>query len=109
MSASYLLIETRDPFEVADVRRTYELAAGLAREKNNVTLLLLENGVFAARESALSSELSSIAGEGVTVLADDFSLRERGIAAGRVIPRVRPSSLDVVIDHLAQGHRVLWH
>ncbi|PTL79849.1 DsrE family protein [Vitiosangium sp. GDMCC 1.1324] len=105
----FLLIETRDPFESADVFRTFELAASLVRERNTVTVLLVENGVFAARESAVSGQVALLARAGVTVLADDFSLKERGIDPGRLVPVVSPSSLDVVIDHLAGGHKVLWH
>ena len=51
----------------------------------------------------------SVADAGVQVLADDFSLRERGIVAQRLVSGVKPSPLDVVIDQLAEGRKVLWH
>ena len=38
--ANYLLIESRDPFESNDIGQLYELAAGLARDGNSVTLFL---------------------------------------------------------------------
>ena len=107
--SSYLLIESRDPFESNDVQRTYELAAGLVARSESVTLFLVENGVFAARESAASGALVDLAKKGVTVQADSFSLRERGIDANRIIPAVKAVSLEAVIDHLEQGHKVLWH
>jgi sulfur relay (sulfurtransferase) complex TusBCD TusD component (DsrE family) len=107
--ASYLLIESRDPFEIQDVRRTYELASNLAKESNGVTLFLVENGVFAARESAASQALTSLAAQGVTVLADAFSLRERGIHSGRLTPPVAVASVEDVVDHLAKEDLVLWH
>lgn len=107
--STYLLIESRDPFEIQDVRRTQELASSLARDKHDVTLLFIENGVFAARESALSPQLAALARDGVRLLAEEFSLRERGITPAETIPAVGRTGLDTVIDHLEQGHRLLWH
>jgi hypothetical protein len=45
----------------------------------------------------------------VEVLADEFSLRERGIPESRLTPGVRPAPLDVVIDRLADDWKALWH
>ena len=105
----YLLIESRDPFESRDAERLGELAAGLVREGHAVTLFLVQNGVFAARIAARAGALSTALPAGVTVLADDFSLRERGVLAERLAPAVAPASLDVVIEHLEQGGKALWH
>jgi uncharacterized OsmC-like protein len=105
--AQYLLIESRDPFESNDVGYYYDLAKGLVEEGNQVTLFLAQNGVLSARPSAHSAALSALAQGGVTVLADDFSLRERGIA--NVVDGVAPAPIDVVVDHLAGGHKTLWH
>ena len=103
----YLLIESRDPFESNDVSYYYDLARGLAESGNQVTLLLVQNGVLSARPSAHSAALSALARSGVTVLADDFSLQERGIA--KLAEGVAATSIDVVVDHLAAGHKTLWH
>ena len=105
----YLLIESRDPFDSHDVAHTYDLAQGLAREGNEVTLFLVQNGVLPARRSARSQSLENVARAGVQVLADDFSLRERGITADRLATGVTPSPLDVVIDHMEDGRKVVWH
>ncbi len=105
----YLLIESRDPFDSKDVSFSYELAKRLKAEGDEVTLFLVQNGVLAARPSHAAEALKSVADAGVQVLADEFSLRERGIAAGRVISGVKPSPLDIVIDQLADGRKVLWH
>ena len=107
--AKYLLIESRDPFESNDVASYYELASGLAREGNQVTLLLVQNGVFPARRSSRSGALADVAASGVEILADEFSLKERGITAERMLPVVKPAPLDVVVDHLAEGRKALWH
>ncbi|MGH9872888.1 MAG: DsrE family protein [Pyrinomonadaceae bacterium] len=105
--AQYMLIESRDPFESNDVDYYYNLAKGLAEGGNQVTLFLAQNGVLSVRPSAHSAALSMLARSGVTVLADDFSLRERGIV--RLAEGVAVASIDVVVDHLAAGHKTLWH
>ena len=105
--AEYLLIESRDPFESNDVGYYYDLAKGLVDGGNQVTLFLAQNGVLSARPSAHSAALSVLAQSGVTVLADDFSLQERGIA--KLAEGVAAAPIDVVVDHLAAGHKTLWH
>ena len=106
--ANYLLIESRDPFEWNDVARTYALASGLAKEGNQVTLFLVQNAVLPARRSTRSAELTSLARAGVRVLADDFSLRERGVDQGSLAEGVSPSPIDTVVDGLAAGHKAIW-
>jgi len=105
--AEYLLIESRDPFESNDVGYYYDLAKGLVEDGNEVTLFLLQNGVLAARPSIHSAKLDVLTRSGVTVLADDFSLQERGI--GKLAEGVSAAAIDVVVDHLAAGHKTLWH
>ena len=105
--AEYLLIESRDPFESNDVGYYYDLAKGLVDGGNQVTLFLAQNGVLSARPSAHSDALSALARSGVKVLADDFSLQERGIA--KLAEGVAAAPIDVVVDHLAAGHKTLWH
>ena len=105
--AQYLLIESRDPFESNDVGYYYDLAKGLVEGGNQVTLFLAQNGVLSARPSAQSAVLGVLARSGVTVLADDFSLQERGIA--KLAEGVAAAAIDVVVDQLAAGHKTLWH
>ena len=107
--AKYLLIESRDPFDANDVANFYDLATGLARDGNDVSLFLVQNGVFPARPGSRSAALSAVAEAGVTVLADEFSLRERGISSDRLASGVTPAPLDTVIDQLAEGRKALWH
>jgi sulfur relay (sulfurtransferase) complex TusBCD TusD component (DsrE family) len=106
--AKYLLIESRDPFEWNDVSRQYDLAKSLKKEGHEVTVFLVQNGVLPARKSTRSEALSKLAQEGVEVLADSFSLRERGIAAARLAPGIKSAELDVVIDQLADGRKAVW-
>ena len=53
--------------------------------------------------------LDELVQSGVEVLADDFSLRERGIPTGRLQAGIKSSPLDVVVDGLAEGCKVIWH
>ena len=105
--AAYLLIESRDPFESKDVAYYCDLARGLLQAGNEVTLLLVQNAVFAARLSAHSPELRSLVGSGIKMLADDFALRERGIT--KLSEGIGIAPIDVVVDHLEAGHKTLWH
>ena len=105
----YLLIESRDPFDSNDTGFCRDLATQLAAANNEVTLFLVQNGVLPARSSTRTPALEALARAGVRVLADDFSLRERGIGRERLAPCVEPAPIDVVTEHLAGGAKVLWH
>jgi sulfur relay (sulfurtransferase) complex TusBCD TusD component (DsrE family) len=105
----YCLIESRDPFDSNDTNFCHALARQLAAQKNEVTLFLVQNGVLPARAGAKSGDLASLAGAGVKVLADAFSLRERGIDEKRLAAGVTAAPLDVVLDALGDGTRVIWH
>jgi sulfur transfer complex TusBCD TusB component (DsrH family) len=105
--ADYLLIESRDPFESNDVGYYYDLARGLAEAGNQVTLFLVQNAVLATRPLARSPALRSLIGAGVTVLADDFAVQERGIT--RLVDGVRIAPIEAVVDHMEAGHKTLWH
>jgi sulfur relay (sulfurtransferase) complex TusBCD TusD component (DsrE family) len=106
--ASYLLFESQEPFESAEVPRHYELAAGLAQEGNQVTVFLIQNGVSVARRSVGSDAFGRLVRSGVAVLADEFSLRERGIAPSRLAPGVKIATLDDAVDQFAEGRKALW-
>ena len=106
--SDYILIQSRDPNESRTVERFYGLAQNLASNGSKVTLFLVQDGVFAARGSAQSAALSETAEAGVEVLADDFSLRERGIDNDKVISGVVSAPLDAVVDHMAAGRKPIW-
>ena len=106
---SYLLIESRDPFDSNDTGFCRDLATQLAAAKNDVTLFLVQNGVLPARSGARSGDLTKLAGAGIRVLADSFSLKERGIDEKGLASGVTAAPLDVVLDALAAGAKVIWH
>lgn len=105
----YLFIESRSPAESGRLAQSYALAADLAARGDKVTVYLVQNGVLAARRGAASGGLDVVLGAGVEVLADDFSLRERGIAADTLAARIAPAPLETVIDRLARGAKTLWN
>jgi hypothetical protein len=107
--SDYLLIESRDPYEANDVSYLYRLAAGLAGNGGRVTLFHVQNGVLPARAGARGDGLLAAARAGVEVLADEFSLRERGIPRDGLVPGVRPAPIEAVIDALLEGRKVVWH
>ncbi len=107
--AKYMLIESRDPFDSHDVALTYDLASGLASAGHDVTIFLVQNGVLPARRGARIDKLAAAVAAGIRVIADEFSLRERGIPHARLHAGIEPAPIDVVIDHLADGHKTLWH
>ena len=57
----------------------------------------------------VTADLATAMGAGVRVLADSFSLKERGIDENRLAPGVAAAPLDVVLDALAEGAKVIWH
>ena len=107
--AQYLLIESRDPFDSNDVETFYNLAAGLVKSGNDVTLFLVQNGVLPTRPCSQARALTDLADAGVSILADSFSLSERGISAEQLAQGVAAAPLDVVVDQLAEGCKAIWH
>jgi hypothetical protein len=107
--SAYLLIESRDPFEWSEVARTYELATQLRAAGHEVALFLVQNAVLPVRAGCRRAGLDRITGTGIDVLADDFSLRERGIAATALLNGIRPASIDFVIERMAAGWKTIWH
>jgi len=107
--AKYIFIQSRDPFSSLEAAHDVEIIAELARAGGDVTVFLVQNGVLPARRSARSEALSELAANGVRVLADDYSLRVRGIAETRLAPGVRVGSLEAVLDAMVEGSKAIWH
>jgi hypothetical protein len=107
--SNYVLIESRDPFESCDASMLHELAIGQAGEGNEVTVFFIQNGVLPARGgSRYASRFAELARSGVTVLADDFSLRERAVQ--RLADGVTPASVDALVTLvLTEDTKVIWH
>jgi hypothetical protein len=105
--SAYVLIASEDPFE-RDTGRLHTLAVDLRRAGHEVTMFLVQNAVFAARVACAKSPLPSLLEASVEVLADEFALRERGIASLELRSGVRAAPLDVLTEMLASGRKALW-
>ena len=106
----YLFIESRDPFESRDTRFVEETATALKQRGHEVTVFLVQNGVLAARKNGRDSYVGRLAGAGVTLLADDFSLCERGIQTAELSTGIQQSSIDSLVAALVQADtKAIWH
>ena len=107
---NYLLIESRDPFESRDTQFVVDTATALKQRDNEVIVFLIQNGVLGARKNSRAPHLVELVKAGVRLLADDFSLRERGIRPQELIPAIKESSIDALVDILASDNtRAIWH
>jgi sulfur relay (sulfurtransferase) complex TusBCD TusD component (DsrE family) len=108
----YLLIESRDPYEYADTNYFYELARDLADRGNEVAFFLVQNGVLVARNGAKPDKVGELrqAAPRVRVLADEFSLRERGIGRDTTAPGIEVTEIGTLVDLLVEdGRKAVWH
>ena len=108
--SNYVFIESRDPFDSPDTTVVTETAVALRKKGHNVTVFLVQNGVLGARKLAQKSQVPAIVESGVTVLADDFSLQERGMTMEECAPGLQAGTIDRLIDLLVQDNtKAVWH
>src|SRR6266550_330811 len=98
----YLFIESRDPFESRDTDFLEQTATALKQRGNEVVVFLLQNGVLAARSNGHDSYPRRLTAAGVTLLADEFSLDERGIQPAELQPGIQVSGIEALVDALIQ-------
>lgn len=105
--SKYLFIESRDPFEFADVGQTWNLALELAAAGHDVAYFLVQNGVLAARAGASTSNLTDTGK--VAVYADDVSLGERAMSGAALKDGITVAGADVLVDlTLEEGRKPIW-
>ena len=108
--SKYIFIESRDPFESRDTRFVEETSIALKRLGHDVTIFLVQNGVLAARPNQRTNSLTRLVTAGIALVADDFSLRERGILPAELTPGIQSSSIETLVDLLTRpGTRAIWH
>lgn len=107
--ANYLFIQSQDPFTEARTDAQFDLMQRLRGAGNEVAVLLVQSGVSAARQGARTRTFDRLLDGGITVLADDFSLQQREITADQLKPGVRSAAIDVAVDALLAGHKVIWN
>jgi hypothetical protein len=58
----------------------------------------------------VGSYLGRLASAGVTLLADDFSLQERGIKPVELQPGIQLSGIEALVNALVQENtKAIWH
>ncbi len=106
----YLLIETKSPLDGGDY--AFDLGQQLRDERHDVTVYLLQDAVFAARRRFERGEglLAEATRRGLTVLADEVSLRQRGVTGERLSPAARPSTMNNLVELLMERcDKAIWH
>ena len=104
----YLLIESRDPFEGDEIREIHELADRLSQAGNRVILLLVGEGVRAARAGEHTFWFAKMRRGGVEIVADEPSLRAQGVGLARLSHWVRPVEPEGATRWVSQGFEALW-
>jgi predicted peroxiredoxin len=106
--ATYLLIETGGPWRGPGCARFLSDAAGLAAAGHDVQVVLLQDGVAAALPGAVA-ELTELIERGAEVLADDFSLMQRGLWPDRLLGGVKVASMGDIAERVIEPKtRVVW-
>jgi sulfur relay (sulfurtransferase) complex TusBCD TusD component (DsrE family) len=108
--ARYLLVETKSPLEGGDY--AFEIGRQLRELNHEVTIYLLQDAVFAARQGFTAGErlLEEADRHGLRLLADGVSMRQRGIVNARVARQTRPSDMEELLDLLMeQSDKAIWH
>lgn len=108
--ARYLLIETKSPLEGGDY--AFEIGKQLREPNHDVTIYLLQDAVFTARGGFARGEalVADAKRHNLHVLADEVSLRQRGVTAARLSDQVRTSTMnDLVGVLLERSDKAIWH
>jgi sulfur relay protein TusB/DsrH len=106
----YLLIESKSPLDGGGY--SFQVGSQLKALQHDVTIYLVQDGVFAARKQFEAAErlLADARNSHLTVLADQVSLRQRGINGERLASEVRASNMDELVDLLMErSDKAIWH
>lgn len=106
----YVLIETKGPLDGGEY--AFDLGKQLREQKHDVTIYLLQDAVFAARRKFAAGErlVQDARKNGLTLLADAVSLRQRGIVGDRVASEVKPGEMDTLVELLMErSDKAIWH
>lgn len=108
--ANYLLIESKSPLDGGEY--AFDLAKQLRKLKHTVTIYLVQDAVFTARKRFAAGEklVSTAKAATARLLADEISLRQRGITKERLSGAVRASNMDELVDLLMEkSDKAIWH
>jgi predicted peroxiredoxin len=108
--AKYLLVETKNPLDGG--RWAFELGQQLRDLEHDVTIYLLQDGVFSARRNFKAGQtlVADATKRGVRVVADQVSLRQRGVVGDRLTKDVAVSEMSELVDLLMErSDKAIWH
>jgi sulfur relay (sulfurtransferase) complex TusBCD TusD component (DsrE family) len=106
----YVLIETKAPLEGGQY--AFDLGKQLHADRHDVTIYLLQDAVFAARRRFERGEqlVAEARKHDLKLMADEVSLRQRGVTGERLSGEVRPSSMGELVDLLMErSDKAIWH
>ena len=107
--SNYLFIQSQDPFTEVRSGAQFDLAGRLAVAGHKVRMFLVQNAVTAARKGVRCAAFDTLLASGVAVAADALSLRQREISAEQLNESVNSAELDVVIQAMLDGDKVIWN
>ena len=109
MSLDFLLIASGDPLASGPAADSSALALRLAESGKRVGVFLVQNGVVPARAGAKWDARDALVQADISIQADAFSLRERGVAPDSLAEGIEATeNLIPILDALGSGTRVLW-
>ncbi|MFI9629738.1 hypothetical protein [Streptomyces sp. NPDC052042] len=104
-----LLIESDAPAPGPGGDRFVEDAVHLAGAGHRTALFLVDNAVFSALPGAVP-RVEEFVARGGELMVDVFSLRQRALDAGDLLPGARPVEMDDVTRRLLDPQtKVVWH
>ena len=105
----YLFIQSQDPLTETRTHHQFDLIGQLHDAGHQVAVLLVQNGVTPARRGAKSDLFDDLLLWGVTVRADQFALAQREIDHADLKDQIGVADMDLEIDAMLAGHKVIWH
>lgn len=106
---NYLFINSKDPFEDVGLESRVSLMLDLLEEERHVELLLVQDGVYASRNSYRNALLSEFMEKGGRIHVDEFSLAVRGLPTHSVRTGVIVNPISIVVDAMLEQYKVVWN
>lgn len=106
----YLIVETKGPSDGGDY--AFEVGRQLREAQHDVTIYLLQDGVFSARRTHKEGAklVQDAEKNGVRLVGDAVSLRQRGVVGDRVAKSVTVAEMDQLVDLLMErSDKAIWH
>lgn len=105
----FFFIQSREPITDSRANADYKLIHNLASAGHEVTVMLVQNAVIAARRGSIATSFDALCDGKARMLADPFSLAQRQIAHDELKNGIEPAALDAVVKAMLAGHKVIWH